>query len=213
MSSPFPASGQPILFLPGWGFDQRLAGLLPCVAGCELLPLPGFSHPDLGEKAAKLLTQQDFPVHLCGWSMGANLACSLAASMPSQVASLTMIALRPSWPEQELAAISAGLATGWQDYMVSFYRKCFLGQKKVYSSFSSQLQKSYLATLRPELLAEGLTYLANYQWPQLPADLPVQLVHGRKDLIAPYVSHELFPSARQQLLEHEGHFPVSFAWQ
>ncbi|MEN8141472.1 MAG: alpha/beta hydrolase [Thermodesulfobacteriota bacterium] len=201
----------PLFFLPGWGFDQRVLSLLPGAAE-DALPwqaLSSFCRPELGDMVIEAIKAAGEPHHLVGWSMGANLALDLASRQPELVRSLTLVGLRRCWPKPEVAAIGRGLKADMAAFMTDFYRKCFLGNRPAYTKFIRRLEDDYLADLDLPLLLAGLDYLAGFTLPVLPPGLPVRLVHGRKDVIAPLAELPSLPGAKVTVVAGAGHFPFT----
>ena len=200
-----------VLFFPGWGFDGQAGALVPCLHERRWLSPPGFARPAMVEQAHALLAAKgEDVVHLLGWSMGANLACDFASLFPERVASLTLLAMRQQWPGGEIELIRQAIVNDKQSFLRDFYRKCFLGNRAAARVFTATLQQRYLAELDDALLMEGLDYLALSQPPSLPADIPVTLAHGRKDVIAPWPQRLRMSGARFHDLPHEGHFLTGF---
>ncbi len=199
------------LFFPGWGFDQRIGEQLPCLRERNWQAVQGFGSPDMVADAHDLLAvQKEAAVHLVGWSMGANLACDFAALFPGQVLSLTLLAMRTSWPAPEIAAIRTAIDQDMPAHMGTFYRKCFLGNKGPWCYFVDKLQPVYMDTLSLPILHAGLSYLTDFTMPDLPADLPIYIVHGRKDVIAPWEQQPKLDQARYTNLDNQGHFLSDF---
>ena len=202
----------PVLFFPGWGFDGRVAELLPCLRGRQWWAPLGFSRPAmLAEAQELLLAQAQDKVEVLGWSLGANLACDFVQQFPQQVASLTLVGMRQSWPVADITAIKQGLALDMEDFMTQFYRQCFLGQKEVGRSFRQQLQGDYLGQLDQTILRQGLDYLAGFRQREWPSALAVHVVHGARDVIAPWEERVKISGARTTDLPNDGHFPAGLA--
>ncbi len=197
--------GEPILFLPGWGFSGAIlslaAGDLPWGAPDTLLDAPTV----LDAFEAFLESSGRAKVHLVGWSLGAQLALDCARRFPDRVASLQLLAMRASWPAVEIASIRAGLAAEPHAFMADFYRKCFLGYRTQYRRFLAEQQEGLLARLDPALLGRGLDYLASWRRPVTLPPCPVVCWHGRRDVIAPVAERAALAGAEERILEHGGH--------
>ncbi|MFZ5775723.1 MAG: alpha/beta fold hydrolase [Thermodesulfobacteriota bacterium] len=194
-----------VLFLPGWGFSGQVLELLPGV-GHWLAPQalldPATALADIrGLFSGRI----GGPVHLVGWSMGGNLALDFASAFPGQVASLTLVGVRTSWPALEIRAIRQGLLADPVAFLQDFYRKCFLGYRAAQQRFAAELQAELLARLDLPLLERGLDYLAQWRLPAALPGCPVSCWHGRRDVIAPLSEQLCIPQARQRVLEHGGH--------
>lgn len=198
------------VFLPGWGFDGR---------AIELTDQP---HPWLGPNApldpkVTVDTLIDFLDHhkistivLTGWSMGAYLAIDFALRYPERVKALYLLATRQAWPAQEIDQIRTELHDDPRKFMQTFYRKCFLGNKPVYRKFTDSLVELYLNNLDPVVLEAGLTYLQNFALPAKAAKLatlalPIYLLHGDKDIIAPAAEMATIPGAVRRIIKNTGH--------
>lgn len=193
------------LFLPGWGFTGRVLLLaeqpLPWVFPEFVLDADSLA----GELLSFLDRQGAERVHLAGWSLGAHLALDFALAHPGRVASLTLMAMRASWPQAEVEAIGLALEQGQEEFLRDFYRKCFLGYKKEYHRFVTEEQEALLGQVDLPLLQRGLGYLHAWQRPQLLPDCPVRCWHGRRDLIAPLAKQAQLAGAELRVLEHGGH--------
>lgn len=193
------------LFLPGWAFSGRV---LLLAESAPAWAFPDFV-PDTASLSRRLLAFLDGQgigrVHLAGWSLGAHLALDFALDYPQRVASLELMAMRASWPAEEIGAIRQGLRHGEEEFLRDFYRKCFLGYKKEYRRFVAEQQEELLAGRDMGLLERGLAYLAAWRpSARLPA-CPVRCWQGRRDVIAPASRQPLFVGAEVRLLEHGGH--------
>jgi len=198
----------PLLFLPGWGFDARLVQLFRLFSGRNLLLPVAFLDPfSLAADLAAFLHREKFDrIAIQGWSMGALLGLDFSLAHPGLVARLDLLAMRSSWPQQEIDATREGINGDLPGYMREFYRKCFLGYKKEYKEFQRGLQEQYLAELDPEILLAGLDYLAAFTLPdKLPPATPVTVIHGRRDLVAPISQMARLPGAACEILPHAGH--------
>lgn len=143
-------------------------------------------------------------IDLVGWSMGANLALDFARAYPAKVSALYLLSMRQQWPPAEIEAIRAELVANPRDFLISFYRKCFLGYKQEYSRFMEELQDQYLQNIDIEVLLDGLDYLKRYEIMPAPG-CETHCIHGRKDIVAPVHEMAHVPGAISTILEHAGH--------
>lgn len=198
------------VFLPGWGFDGRITRL------ADHFPpwLTPADRPDPGETVAALSAfldrQKIESIVLAGWSMGAYQAIDFALLYPKRIRALYLLGLRQSWPPVEIKQIRTELRTDPDKFMRTFYRKCFLGHNRNYREFATTLEESYLAGLDHDQLTAGLTYLQNFPLAAKTAklaelDLPVFLLHGARDIIAPPAEIPTIPGATSQLIKTAGH--------
>ncbi len=203
-----PDAGPPTLFLPGWGFDGRVALLLK--------PAPNWIYPEnpldpgsIIEDLLQLLFSRNIrKVRLVGWSMGAMLGLEFAARHRDLVDSLVLVSLRPHWPEPELKEIRAEFTRDPEAFLKSFYRKCFLGDKQAYRKFCTTLEPLYLAAIKTnyDRLLRGLDFLAAFKIPSRGLTIPTRLVHGKQDIIAPVKEMAALPGADREIIENAGHF-------
>jgi pimeloyl-ACP methyl ester carboxylesterase len=196
-----------LVFLPGWGFDGAIGRYGVWPQGVEVLAPAAFCHAGLvADLRAYLADRGPARVALVGWSMGAQVAWQFAQAFPERVASLTLLAGRRHWPQAELAAIKAELAMGMATSMQGFYRTCFLGHKQLYQRFVNELEADYLARLSRVELEAGLDYLgATPLKGQAPAGVGVQVIHGRKDVVAPWPERPRITGAVELPVESGGH--------
>ena len=203
------AAGTPTLFLPGWGFDGRIALLLK--------PAPHWIYPEnlldpvsFTEDLQQFLFSANIrKVRIVGWSMGAMLGLEFAARHRDLVESLVLVSLRPHWPAPEIQKIRVEFSRDPEAFLKSFYRKCFLGDKKAYREFCTTLEPLYLAAIKTnnERLQRGLDFLAAFKIPSRGLDgIPTRLVHGKQDIIAPVKEMAALAEADSEIIENAGHF-------
>ncbi|MEN8135103.1 MAG: alpha/beta fold hydrolase [Thermodesulfobacteriota bacterium] len=205
-----PNQGNCSVFLPGWGFDGRVTELAdhphPWLA-----PDTPLDPAATADTLANFLDQQKIEsIILAGWSMGAYLAIDFALLYPERIKALYLLAIRQSWPAQELDQIRAELYDNPVKFMKTFYRKCFLGHKPSYRKFTDSLEESYLTNLDPVALEAGLVYLQNFPLAAktnklAKLDRPTYLLHGAKDIIAPAAEMPIIPGTVSQLIKTAGH--------
>jgi len=199
----------PTIFLPGWAFDGNVLGLIK--------PLPQwiFPHtmldPDtLVQDIFTLLSEENMgPVRIIGWSMGARLALDFADKYPGKVASLTLVSLRHHWPKDDTDQLWREFTDNPTAFLKTFYRKCFLGDKSSYMTFTRQMEPRYLSRLDMHVLdrlQRGLEYLSKADWRAVPG-IPTHLVHGRQDIIAPLAERAELPEASVEIVDNGGHLP------
>lgn len=196
----------PLIFLPGWAFDDALVECFQLFSSRAVQVPPGFVDPErLLKKLPALCSACGGRVDLVGWSMGARLALQFAIEHPSMVHSLTLLALRASWPVDEIAAIRHALDADHERFLCDFYRKCFLGYRRHHALFVRSLQSDYLRQIDPAVLHRGLDYLLASPASQIPPALPVTLIHGGKDVVAPCAEMARLPGATIRVIPRAGH--------
>lgn len=196
-----------LVFLPGWGFDGQVARYGAWPQDVDLLVPTQFCHAgQVAELKEHLARTQIAQVALVGWSMGANLAWQFATTYPELVSSLTLLAGRSHWPPAEIAAIKADLDAGLSESMQGFYRKCFLGQRDIYRRFVEEIEGDYLSRLHHQDLVDGLDYLASHPLSGVvPPGVSVQIIHGRKDVVAPCGEAPQIGGGSAQVFDGVGH--------
>ena len=206
-STPIGPTGIPTVFLPGWGFDGRILRLMH--------PAPAWIHPqgiiDPDTLETDLLHFLDMhnikKTRIIGWSMGGMLGLDFAARHPDRVDSLLCVSLRGQWPGEEIAALKTEFAENPGAFLRSFYRKCFLGEKDLYRDFCRILEPHYLdpAVVNVAVLQCGLDFLGRFTMPALPPDIPVRLIHGTQDIIAPVGEKPALKGAAVEIVDNSGH--------
>ncbi len=197
----------PLVFLPGWGFDGLVARYGSWPQGVEVLAPINFCQPGLVADLKEYLVKNGITkIALVGWSMGANLAWQFAGAYPEYVSTLTLLAGRSCWPVSEVAAIKAELGDDVSKSMQGFYRKCFLGHKGLYRQFTEELEGDYLVRLQHQYLVDALDFLASFPLQgQVPPGVAVQVLHGRKDVIAPADEMPQIDGAVEQVIDTGSH--------
>ena len=202
----------PLVVLPGWGFTGEVLRDQPVFAGETLIVPEGFISPDLIESLVVFLADQQIDVvRILGWSMGGNLGVDFLGQYPERVRSLTLVAVRRSWPVAEIGLTRQGLVDPTGTGMDTFYRKCFLGARVEYQEFIGHHIVSCVDHYDFELLDAGLDYLAGYRMPEA-LSLPVHIIQGEKDIVCLASEMVHFSSdTRLTMLAGAGHFPFSHA--
>ena len=202
----------PVVFLPGWGFGGRILQMAN--------PPPSWWSPaeplcpeGAGKEVDALLEARQWgKIILVGWSMGARLAMEYAVRRPAAIDALVLLSLRRHWPEEELAAIRSALAADPAGFMSDFYRKCFLGDRQAWRQFAASELEGCLREIHTVRLKAGLDCLAKPLGPLVDQlekiGLPPErlwLLHGEKDIIAPFEDRCLLRGGRHMALKNRGH--------
>lgn len=197
----------PLVFIPGWGFDARIVRVYDFFHGEQRIVPRGFVRP--ADVCSSLLSFMDEhtigKVNIVGWSMGANLGLDFACRNEERVASLDLLSMRRKWPKGDVDSIRHGISNDLCGFMRDFYRKCFLGYRKEYNKFSSDLQDEYLNELHIDTLLAGLDYLEQFTLPVIPSGVEVRLIHGAKDIVAPVEERAVFTGIKETLFPNAGH--------
>jgi pimeloyl-ACP methyl ester carboxylesterase len=180
-----------MVLLPGWATDGRIFdGVFPGVTAVTTGPLrpAGFSR----RLAAFLDGAALGPVTVVGWSLGGFLAAEFAREYPDRVRRLVLVSIRREYPEGDVAEALRSLSADPGACLSAFYARCFYpSQMPAYRRFRGGLQAAYLREVDGGALREGLSYLAcaRLSGETLPA-CPVAIVHGEKDVVAPFAEAE-----------------------
>ena len=185
-------SGPSTVLLPGWATDGRVFdGLFPGEAVARPRgPLRPEGFPE--RLAAFLDGAAAGPVTVVGWSLGGFLAAGFASRYPARVRRLILVGVRRRYPAADVEAVRAALLRDRRACLSDFYAKCFFPSRmREYRSFRAGLQEEYLREMDGAALLEGLSFLAANDFPArgLPG-LPVTIVHGGRDVIAPATEAE-----------------------
>ena len=179
------------VLLPGWATDGRIfEGVLPGVTAVTTGPLrpEGFARrlASFLERAAR------GAVTVVGWSLGGFLAAEFAREYPDRVRRVVLVGIRREYPEGDVEAVLRSLSADPGGCLSGFYAQCFYpSQIPAYRRFRAGLQAAYLREMDGGALREGLSYLARARLSgeTLPA-CPVAIVHGEKDVVAPFAEAE-----------------------
>ncbi len=180
-----------VVLLPGWATDGRIFdGVLPGVTAVTTGPLrpEGFA----ARLAAFLDRTARGPVTVVGWSLGGFVAAEFAREYPDRVRRVVLVGIRREYPEAGVEAVLRSLSADPGGCLSGFYAQCFYpSQIPAYRRFRGGLQAAYLREMDGGALREGLSYLAGARLSgeTLPA-CPVAIVHGGKDVVAPFAEAE-----------------------
>ena len=180
-----------MVLLPGWATDGRIfEGVLPGVTAVTTGPLRPEGFPR--RLAAFLDSKARGQVTVVGWSLGGFLAAEFARDFPDRVRRVVLVGIRRAYPEGDVAEVLRSLSADPGACLAGFYAQCFYpSQMAAYRRFRSGLQAAYLREMDGGALREGLSYLAGARLSgeTLPA-CPVAIVHGEKDVVAPFAEAE-----------------------
>jgi malonyl-CoA O-methyltransferase len=197
----------PTVFLPGWGFDGSILHLLK--------PAPAWIYPE--NPLDPFTIEQDLlslfragnikKVRVVGWSMGAMLGLEFAAGHGELLQSLILVSLRPHWPEHEIKEIRKEFFRNPKVFLENFYRKCFLGDRQAYRTFSTTLESKYLTALNKNMtrLQLGLDYLEKFRLPSSLPSIATKMIHGKQDIVAPVAEIPSLPASVVELIDNAGH--------
>jgi malonyl-CoA O-methyltransferase len=198
----------PIVFLPGWGFDDRILRLMHPVPSWTV-PVSVLDPETFESDLLHFLASNELnKINIIGWSMGGMLGLHFAGKYPDKIDSLILTSLRAEWPRTEIAILQKAFAENPGNFLQDFFRKCFLGDRDLYREFRRNLEQHYLtaADMHIEVLQRGLKFLSEFTPPDnTPANVPVRLIHGKQDIIAPVKEMLTLEGADIEVIENSGH--------
>lgn len=227
-------SGPDLMLLHGWGMHggvwHGVAQTLAQHFRVHLVDLPGmgdspacepYTLPRLAQQVAAATPPQ---AAVCGWSFGGQVAMRLALDFPEKVARLVLVGSTPrfvngaDWQHGIDGGVFCEFAAQVaQDYHATMER--FLGLQ----AFGGESARGLLRELRqrfaarpvpaPQVLQQALAVLLETdlrrQFPSL--TLPMQLIHGERDTLAPSAAArwmaEAAPQASLNLIPRASHAP------
>ena len=216
----------PLVFLPGWCLGRGPLNAAVDALNGSIFDLPGYRDAPLitdfyaatDDVAARLHPG----THLCGWSLGAQMALAIAARAPEKVGKLVLIAgtasfvQREGWPHamppEMLADFAADVATDIEAILPRFVGGFNRGDAR---SKDVTRQLLELADPRPPAatLTTGLNWLRDVDLrPLAPlVKAPTLLLHGAADPLMPLPAAEalaaLIPGARVAPMAECAHAP------
>jgi pimeloyl-[acyl-carrier protein] methyl ester esterase len=224
----------PIVMLHGWGMNLTVFDRLRAHFADRktwALDLPGHGQSPWWPEAAGFEAQRDAVVEalparcvLLGWSLGAQLAMSIAAAQPARIAALVLLSATPKfvrdteWPHGLDAATMERfrtlLAQDWQQILNDFLWLQVRGSRD--AEESGQILEAALArhgAPRPEALLNGMQLLESIDLRGIARDIaqPVLLVTGLNDRVTLSGASQwlagMMPRAQLLELPRAGHAP------
>ena len=199
----------PIVLLHGWGFTPAVwAPLLDALTslgiGRDQISTPALPLHTTGlHNSQQALFDQLPPVaHLVGWSLGGELALSLALAAPERLASLTLISATPcflnrdTWtagqPATLLDDFDQRLAGDPAALLKRFGMLIRHGDTDAARNRSLHTELQAMHDTNPLRLANGLALLRDIDLRHAvhTLDLPCQLIHGTQDAVTPFAAAE-----------------------
>jgi len=228
----YPWTGSKLVFLHGWGTHPVIwTPLLERLPGSRAVPLPGYASTAPAACAdglvdmANVIAQQLEPqTLLVGWSLGGLAAMRVALDYPQKVSRLMLIGATPCFVNRAdwrhgvddavFAEFSRNLSEDYAGTIRRFLSLQAQGSDTV-RAVLAELRKQLLAQPQPELtvLDAGLSMLRETDLRSELAGLtvPVSLVHGTGDKLAPVEAARWLQTALPNAALHEikgaGHAP------
>lgn len=223
-----------LALLHGWGMNPSVFDALAAQLkdDCTLLPLalPGhggariLSDNSLATWAPHIAQQLPAQAILLGWSLGGQLAMSIALDFPERVSRLILVSttpkfvLSPDWPagmpEQDLQAFGVDLQHDTRGTLLRFLSLQTRGataQKAILQDLRASLSTQALPDT--QALQVGLKMLlhTDLRTKVCQLSLPTLVIHGSLDKLAsPAAGAWLaknIPSARHELIDGAAHAP------
>ena len=218
-------TGEPLLLLHGWGMHGGLWGDLPqrlstrFAVHCVDLPGHGYSAAQplcpaenesvLDSLVSRLQAQFDAPMHLCGWSLGGQIAARWALRAPQQIRSVALLSSTPcfvqrdDWPCAMPADLLAQFASALQQDYAATLRRFLALQVR-----GSEQERELLQRLRQALfsrgqpdavsLQHGLTVLRDSNFRGQSWAQPTCFIAGERDTLTPAAAAERWAASLPQ---------------
>jgi len=227
-------SGKDLVLLHGWGMHGGVwDGVREQLAQnfrVHVVDLPGYGEspactpytlPHVAEIVAQAFANK---VHVCGWSLGGQVALAWALQAPEQVARLVLVGTTPCFTTREGWTNGIGgevfdtfSHTLQQDYEATLKRFLSLQARSGEDArqVMAQLRASLFARGRPtiEVLQAGLRILQGSDLREQIASIaqPALLIHGDHDTLAPVEAARWLamhmPQARLEVVHGSAHAP------
>ena len=219
---------QPLYVLPGWCLGRGPLQSAVDALGGQFFDLPGYGEApvitDFAAAVADIGARLPLGAHLCGWSLGAQLALAVAARFPEKVGKLVLIAgtvsfvQRDGWPHgmppAMLAEFAAAIASDAEAMLPRFVGGFNRGDAQA-KAVTLELLK--LADPRPsaEILGHGLAWLRDVDLREDAGKVQAAtlLVQGAADPLMPQAAGEalaaMIPGARLAIFAGCAHAPFT----
>lgn len=225
-------SAERIWYIPGWGVgkteESALTRELTTKTRLRTIWLPDYGQFEQNPRRMyaphllELLHQEEEPVVLVGWSLGAMIALELAANAPKKVKTLTLISatarfwqVDPSVETEKkpFGPLAPFLEGKWPSHDANSYRRFFLTcyhPARPKPEILDEKVRAALDTNRDQLRL-GLEYLRRADLREAAKDIliPTALAHGNADAVIPVTATialaNLLPRSRLYIFEKLGH--------
>lgn len=227
-------TGPDLALIHGWGMHagvwQGVRDEMARHFRLHLVDLPGYGASpaqaagDLESLARSVAAELPEKIHVCGWSLGGQVALEMARLFPAQVDRLVLTASTPrftvadDWPwaveEAVLQEFAAALESDYEGTLKRFLALQARGDDEA-RAVLKRLRDLLFARGRPgvEALRAGLAILLNSDLRAAAAGIqsPVLLLHGERDLLTPpgaasWLAGQM-PAARLEILPGAAHAP------
>lgn len=226
--------GKPILLIHGWGMHSgmwgQVAEQLAQSHSVHCVDLPGHGGSaactpyELDTLVRQLSAQFNYPLTVCGWSLGGQIALRWAQLHPTQVEKLVLVATTPCFVQQEGWSCAMAADT-LQEFAASLLQNHAQTLKRFLALQlrGSQNERELLLDLRARLFAHGEPDVAALQGGLdilRDTDLRSQLaqikqatllIAGERDTLTPHAASEYMsqtmPDARMEIIGGAAHAP------
>jgi pimeloyl-[acyl-carrier protein] methyl ester esterase len=227
-------AGDDVVLLHGWGMHggvwEGVQAELARHFRVHAVDLPGLGHSpactpytlvNLAERLAEAFPQ---PVHVCGWSLGGQIAVQWALAQPAQVRRLVLVGATPRFVSGEdwRCGVEEAVFRQFAQQVAQDYRGTLM-RFLALQAHGGDAPRAQIKQLRerffargepaPEVLQAGLRILLGTDLRDAVAGLqqPVLLVHGTHDMLAPVTASEWMagqlPHARLEKIAGASHAP------
>lgn len=223
-----------LVFLHGWGMHSGVwnatAERLSATFNVTAVNLPGYGGKaslapyTLETLAANIMAELPPVFNLCGWSLGGQLALTLARLLPDRVRRLVLVGTNPCFTRRPdwSCAIEASVLANFSRDLTEHYEatlKRFLALQVHGDAAARQtlahLRRLLFAQGKPDgiVLSDGLDILLNSDLRSRIADIavPALVIHGSFDQLVPVCAAEwlaqTLPQGRLQRLSGASHAP------
>ncbi|MCE5181275.1 MAG: pimeloyl-ACP methyl ester esterase BioH [Betaproteobacteria bacterium] len=226
--------GPDLALIHGWGMHGGVwDGVRDALAQrfrLHVVDLPGYGaspaiEPGTLENLARTVAAAlPDKTHVCGWSLGGQVALEMARLFPERLASLVLVgttpcfAARDDWssavPREVLLEFAAALEIDYEGTLKRFLALQARGDDEV-KMVLKRLRDGLFAKGRPDVavLRAGLAILleSDLRKPAVTIKTPALLLHGERDMLAPVAAAhwlaERMPAARLEIVAGAAHAP------
>ncbi len=201
--------GSDILMVPGWATDSRIFEPLDLELNYIL---PEVFYPANFEKEllGALEKRKINKISILGFSLGGFLAADFASKHADMIDKLILIGIRKRYDKGVLQEIKKLLKKNKKGYLYKFYSQCFASGEDM-RWFRKNLLKTYCNDIELDHLIETLDHLGKSEIdPEALSSVNnIKIIHGEKDLIAPFSEavdiKEALPQAELACIKEAGH--------
>jgi len=174
-----------LVLLPGWGFDYRIfenVGLEYNFVYYKTIDI----QKDVREFSSFIRSSaKGQKITFLAWSMGAFILNEMLRREKFNVDKIFLVSAPMRFETVRIDHITDGLQTDFQNEMLKFYRKVFMGDRRLYASFTAQLQDKYLKFSKTRLLREMKFLRQTQLTPENFNSYALHFVYAQKDILVP----------------------------